>query len=247
MKARPLLLLLTASAHLASAQTETEATARTELDAIIAPYAEAHAKFMEKFRALPREEKREFYLTQRPSPEETRLALKKFITDTPQGPNVIEAYSWIAQNIRKDGLDADDYTQLQEKHLNHEKLPDILITLASSKDPAAQALVKTASEKSTIKNNRGAALYALSIGMRKDQSKIAEYDALIEKLITDHPDLTINGRKITQGMKAKRDAAINLVIGKPAPEIIGKDVDGNEMKLSDYKGKVVVLDFWGDW
>jgi hypothetical protein len=36
-------------------------------------------------------------------------------------------------------------------------------------------------------------------------------------------------------------------IGDLAPEIIGKDADGTEFKLSDYRGKVVVLDFWGDW
>ena len=39
----------------------------------------------------------------------------------------------------------------------------------------------------------------------------------------------------------------NLRIGKVAPEIEGHDVDGTPFKLSDYRGKVVVLDFWGDW
>lgn len=39
----------------------------------------------------------------------------------------------------------------------------------------------------------------------------------------------------------------DLEIGKVAPEIQGKDVDGKSFKLSDYRGKVVVLDFWGDW
>ena len=38
-----------------------------------------------------------------------------------------------------------------------------------------------------------------------------------------------------------------LAVGKPAPEIIGKDLDGIEFKLSDYRGKVVMLDFWGHW
>jgi hypothetical protein len=38
-----------------------------------------------------------------------------------------------------------------------------------------------------------------------------------------------------------------LSIGKTAPEIDGEDIDGNPMKLSDYRGKVVVIDFWGDW
>jgi hypothetical protein len=39
----------------------------------------------------------------------------------------------------------------------------------------------------------------------------------------------------------------NLQIGMVAPDIDGKDLDGVAFKLSDYRGKVVVLDFWGDW
>src|ERR1700678_2940290 len=36
----------------------------------------------------------------------------------------------------------------------------------------------------------------------------------------------------------------HLAIGCAAPEIEGQDVDGNRFKLSDYRGKVVLLDFW---
>jgi peroxiredoxin len=32
-----------------------------------------------------------------------------------------------------------------------------------------------------------------------------------------------------------------------APEIEGVGIDEKPMKLSDYRGKVVLLDFWGDW
>jgi cytochrome oxidase Cu insertion factor (SCO1/SenC/PrrC family) len=39
----------------------------------------------------------------------------------------------------------------------------------------------------------------------------------------------------------------NLVIGKVTPEIEGEDIDGKRFKLSDYRGKVVLLDFWGNW
>jgi peroxiredoxin len=36
-------------------------------------------------------------------------------------------------------------------------------------------------------------------------------------------------------------------VGEPAPEIEGEDIDGKKFKLSDLHGKVVLLDFWGNW
>lgn len=32
-----------------------------------------------------------------------------------------------------------------------------------------------------------------------------------------------------------------------APDFALKDLDGNTVKLSDYKGKVVIIDFWATW
>jgi thiol-disulfide isomerase/thioredoxin len=39
----------------------------------------------------------------------------------------------------------------------------------------------------------------------------------------------------------------NLGKGDAAPEWTLKDADGKEHKLSDYKGKIVLLDFWATW
>jgi hypothetical protein len=38
-----------------------------------------------------------------------------------------------------------------------------------------------------------------------------------------------------------------LSVGKAAPEVAGVDQDGKPFKLSDYKGKVVLLDFWSEF
>jgi hypothetical protein len=35
--------------------------------------------------------------------------------------------------------------------------------------------------------------------------------------------------------------------GMEVPEVAGEDVDGVAFKLSDYRGKVVLIDFWGFW
>jgi len=37
------------------------------------------------------------------------------------------------------------------------------------------------------------------------------------------------------------------VVGHKAPEIKGEDIDGKKLRLSEYRGKVVLLDFWGNW
>lgn len=58
---------------------------------------------------------------------------------------------------------------------------------------------------------------------------------------------------------ARRDATIAPLVdapkhmigalspGDPAPEIVGRDLDGAAFRLSDYRGKVVVLMFTADW
>ena len=47
---------------------------------------------------------------------------------------------------------------------------------------------------------------------------------------------------------AKYIAALeNIQPGAKAPEITGKDQNGNEVSLSGLKGKVVLLDFWATW
>ena len=45
--------------------------------------------------------------------------------------------------------------------------------------------------------------------------------------------------------KVHLDELLRLSVGKPAPEIDGIDLDGKAMKLSDFRGKVVVLSIRG--
>ncbi|MDX1765127.1 MAG: TlpA disulfide reductase family protein [bacterium] len=40
---------------------------------------------------------------------------------------------------------------------------------------------------------------------------------------------------------------IPLETGKPAPDIVVQQLDGQEVRLSDYRGNVVFLNFWATW
>ena len=66
----------------------------------------------------------------------------------------------------------------------------------------------------------------------------------IEKEFADVPVGQATAKQLAQQLRLQLEA---LKIGLPSPEIKGVDNDGKEFKLSDYKGKVVVLDFFADW
>ncbi len=46
---------------------------------------------------------------------------------------------------------------------------------------------------------------------------------------------------------ASQPAQGGFEIGQTAPEIEGQDIEGKPMKLSEFRGKVVVINFWGFW
>jgi peroxiredoxin len=68
------------------------------------------------------------------------------------------------------------------------------------------------------------------------------FDQLVAKKVPDefHPGLSI-----LEHAEAEAYEIRHLAVGKKAPEIAGEDLDGRPMKLSDYRGKVVVLEFGG--
>ena len=45
----------------------------------------------------------------------------------------------------------------------------------------------------------------------------------------------------------KDGPAIGLNIGNKAPEIMEKNAEGKELKLSSLEGKIVLIDFWASW
>lgn len=50
-----------------------------------------------------------------------------------------------------------------------------------------------------------------------------------------------------QGLKSKIEANKIITNGGPMPNFAKPDVKGNLVNLSDFKGKYVLLDFWGSW
>ena len=74
----------------------------------------------------------------------------------------------------------------------------------------------------------------------------AESAALFERVVKQHADTKLENQLPSEAGAFAKEQLFelrNLCIGKKALEIEGKDISGKPLKLSDYRGKVVVLDF----
>lgn len=77
--------------------------------------------------------------------------------------------------------------------------------------------------------------------LRKEALK--QYTAAVEK----YPKVRTYKGELSELAGREKFKIEHLSVGGNAPEIAGQDISGKPMKLSDYRGKVVLLDFWGDW
>lgn len=78
------------------------------------------------------------------------------------------------------------------------------------------------------------------------------HQAVSKGLETKYPDMRLSSAfkgmvSAVERQYASQQANENIQIGQPAPEIALPGVDGKTRKLSDLKGKVVLLDFWASW
>jgi cell division septation protein DedD len=110
--------------------------------------------------------------------------------------------------------------------------------------------VEKIKEKNTTKPVKAAFLFQEAQTVEQEKGEEAEeLLAIYKRLATEFKDLKMPWGEQTYGAIADGWIFVreNLAIGKVAPDFETVDENGVKWKLSDYKGKVVILDFWGMW
>ena len=87
--------------------------------------------------------------------------------------------------------------------------------------------------------------YLLALLARDPAKSMAEIEGLLARAAGEYGDVVdASGSKVGDRAALELFNIRNLAIGREAPYIEGEDQDGRRFKLSDYRGKVVFLDFW---
>jgi len=236
-------------------QVEQGRDASAELKQLQADYTKADETFFEPYTKAKTDAEREkiqLDYTKHPAKEFTAKfqALADRARGTEQGAR---ALLWILQNgsqgqqtqAVKDALDTltSDYIESPVMQETAEMLRYGYYQVGA--DPAQAALRKIA-EKSPNKNARASALYSLASILTDDSRANPAGRAEARKIFA-----TLKRNYGGTPASARATASIfeleHLQIGMTAPDFTATNDAGKPFKLSDYRGKVVVVDFWGFW
>jgi hypothetical protein len=219
---------------------------KAEFEAVKAEFDKANQDFMAAYRAAKDDEGRNAALAKRPVPDDYLPRMLAVAAKDVKHPAAAECHAWIVQNVRKADAQAKSLEALLADHLEKPAIAKVCASLAYSNAANRDEFLKTVFEKSPDREAQGRACYALaSLESRADRQGEAErlYELVVEKF----GDLKYGNRTYAEKAKGDLFELRNLTVGKTAPEIVGEDENGKAMKLSDFRGKVVMLDFWGFW
>jgi thiol-disulfide isomerase/thioredoxin len=175
-----------------------------------------------------------------------------FAEKNPKHAEAADAIIWGLQRARDEATRDRAVLLLTKDHVNHKNIGRICTMIAELPNPVVEKLLRTVAEKNPDRTAQGLATLALAKHLEsraedargEEAEKLAkEAEKVLKTALDKYADVETD--EGTVGQQAK--AALSLAIGREVPEIVGKDSQDQEFKLSDYRGKVVMLDFWASW
>jgi hypothetical protein len=147
---------------------------------------------------------------------------------------------------------------LLKHHVDNPQIGVLCFQIGNQGAPGNEKLLRAVAEKSKSDDAKGAAWLALGQWLfaqsnqdafdaekRDDLRKQAE--SALNTVIDKYADAKIFNRKVGDMASGILFEVQHLAVGQEVPDLQGADLDGTEFKLSDYRGKVVFLDFWAHW
>ncbi|HKB06084.1 MAG TPA: TlpA disulfide reductase family protein [Gemmataceae bacterium] len=146
-----------------------------------------------------------------------------------------------------------------ENHIDSPKIAPALEHMVGC-GPTGLLFLETVVEKATKPDVQALALYYNALAMDAkataaegpsgDDVKIANFRGraadMMERAAKLAPDAKVGTDTLAKAV-ATEVASLRIGPGNPVPDVEGTDLDGKKVKLSSYRGKVVLFDFWATW
>jgi thiol-disulfide isomerase/thioredoxin len=180
---------------------------------------------------------------------------QKLVDEDPKDAVACDALVWLATKAPPP-KQAPALKLLAEHHLASPKVAEVVEALAFNPNPEAEDFLKAVAEKATTPASKGYARFGLAmlLSAKVDEAKDdeakkleAELVALLETVVKDGGTVKTPGGTLAEMAKPMLFELQRLKIGMKAPEVECATLDGKKAKLSDYLGKVVVIDIWATW
>lgn len=208
------------------------------------------------YKAAKSEEEREALMAERPGRE--FIAEFKALAEEAKGTDVA-AEAWI-RVFQLGGQFGEPESaklateRLVSEHIGSEKLEQFVAGIgyggSELRETAESALRKIIASSPHRKVQAGAtySLANLLLGDEPpDSAKKTEARTLFEKLRDSYGDLEFHGTSYQKLAESSLFELDHLQIGMVAPDFQAVDQERAAFALSDYRGKVVLVDFWGFW
>ncbi len=113
-----------------------------------------------------------------------------------------------------------------------------------------RALLERVAAENPAVDARGQAAFALALAdaaRAHDEASIAACVERLRSVAAAYPQAESGNSTVAQRAEEEIGKLEAHGIGRLAPQIEGVGVDGEPLRLSAYRGKVVMLSFWGHW
>lgn len=220
------------------------ASEKSQIETATKAYDKESNEFMKKLRAeKDRAKQRELY-NQHPKATSTVDMILKLAKEDPKAEGIEQGLVWSMR--RANTKQRKEVGDLLLTHYKDSKAIGKLAYMYSHTRNGGEDELRAIIEKSGNEKVRQGATYYLASKLTKKEESKAEGMAMMKKL-QEWPKIAETNPKLLEQIKGELFVTENLSVGCAAPDIVGTDHDGKEFKLSDFKGKVVLLDFWGIW
>lgn len=215
---------------------------RQEIEALRAKFEEAADKLDAESRPEDADTLQKLAGTFQDSARKIGGDLLSIAQDSPKDPVAVAAVR-VALMTGLDERQLKAALSVLGEHVGNEAIADVFPALGGYGDKPVEALIQKVLEQNPDRHVKGLACLQLAMRTRAR----AAHERLLERLISEFADIPIRDDTLGSFAERRLFALRNLQVGMKAPDITGKDMDGVAMKLSDFRGKVVLLDFWGFW